>query len=99
MKKINFSTSACRFCRFYEPEGRRGGSCQMLGVPVESSWKACNFASPPFETTLEKLENILQLETSIALDSPERVIPQKVDAKIDAKVEGNHPKMAAPKQE
>lgn len=95
MKKINFSTSACRYCRFYEPEGRRGGSCQLLGVPVDSSWEACNFASPPFETTLEKLENILQLETSIALGSPKRVIPQKIDAKID----GNHPKMAAPKKE
>jgi hypothetical protein len=95
MKKINSSTSACRFCRFYEPEGRRGGSCQMLGVPVESSWEACNFASPPFETALEKLENILQLETSIALDSSERVIPQKIDAKI----EGDYSKMAAPKKE
>lgn len=95
MKKIDFSTSACRYCRFYEPEGRRGGSCQLLGVPVDSSWKACNFASPPFETTLEKLENILQLETSIALDSPKRVISQKVDAKI----EGHHPKMAAPQKE
>lgn len=95
MKKINFSTSACRYCRFYEPEGRRGGSCQLLGVPVDSSWEACNFASPPFETTLEKLENMLQLETSIALDSPERVIPHK----IDLNVEGNHPKMAAPQKE
>jgi hypothetical protein len=95
MKKIDFSTSACRYCRFYEPEGRRGGLCQLLGVLVDSSWKACNFASPPFETTLEKLENILQLETSIALDAIERVISQKVDAKID----DTHPKMAAPKKE
>jgi hypothetical protein len=95
MKKINFSTSACRYCRFYEPEGRRGGSCQLLGVSVDSSWKACNFATSPFETTLEKLENILQLETSIALDSLERALPQEIDATI----KGKHPKMAAPKKE
>lgn len=68
MNEMNFSTSACRYCRFYEHQGRRGGSCQMLGVPVQSSWKACAFASPPFDTTLKKLEDIFQLETSIPLD-------------------------------
>lgn len=72
MKEINFSTSACRHCRFYEPEGRRGGSCQMLGVPVQSSWKACSFASPPFDTTLKKLEDIIHLETSIKLESKQK---------------------------
>lgn len=69
MKEINFSTSACRYCRFYKPEGRRGGSCNMLGVPVQSNWEACAFASPPFETTLKKLEDIFQLETPIKRES------------------------------
>lgn len=82
MKKINFSTSACRYCRFYEPEGRRGGSCQMLGVPVKSSWKACLFAAPPFENTLEKLENIFQLATPVSLDSPARSTPKISKEKI-----------------
>jgi len=77
MKEIDFSTSACRHCRFYSPEGRRGGSCEMLGVPVQGSWKACAFASSPFETTLTKLEHIFHLNTSdkVKLD---RVIPFKV---------------------
>ena len=65
MEETNFSTSACRFCRFYNPEGRRGGSCQRLGVPVQGSWKACTLASHPFETTLKKLEDIFQYSTSI----------------------------------
>ncbi len=65
MEEINFSTSACRFCRSYKPEGRRGGSCQRLGVPVQGSWKACTLASHPFETTLKKLEDIFQYSTSI----------------------------------
>ena len=69
MKEINFSTSACRYCGFYQPEGRRGGSCQRLGVPVEGSWKACVFASHPFETTLKKLEDIFQLPTAVELCS------------------------------
>ena len=69
MKEMNCATSACRYCRFYNPEGRRGGSCQMLGVPVQSNWKACSLASPPFETTLKKLEDIFQLETPIEMAS------------------------------
>jgi len=95
MKKMNLSTSVCRYCRFYEPEGRRGGSCQLLGVPVESSWKACSFASPPFETTLKKLENIFQLETSISLESTERAI----DPLLNINNEGSSPQMATPKAE
>lgn len=41
----------------------------MLAVPVESSWKACTFASPPFDTTLKKLEDIFCLETAMPLES------------------------------
>ncbi|WP_036480562.1 hypothetical protein [Myxosarcina sp. GI1] len=59
------TTSACRFCRYYKPVGRRGGSCQMLGVPVQSSWKACALATPPFETDFLQLEELLDLETSL----------------------------------
>ncbi|MCC0176298.1 hypothetical protein I4641_04820 [Waterburya agarophytonicola K14] len=86
---MNFATSACRYCRFYKPEGRRGGSCQMLGVPVESSWKACTFASPPFDTTLKKLEEIFHLETSINRES-DRQISSKISPKIsEIKIENN----------
>ena len=83
MKEINFSTSACRHCRFYEPEGRRGGSCQMLGVPVQSSWKACAFASPPFETTLKKLEDIFQLDTPVNRESKRNASPQVSKIHVD----------------
>ncbi|MGL6344601.1 MAG: hypothetical protein ACRC80_36310 [Waterburya sp.] len=83
MKEINFSTSACRYCRFYKPEGRRGGSCQQLGVPVQSSWKACAFASHPFETTFKKLEDILHLESSIALKSPTKLTPKTSKVNIE----------------
>ena len=74
MKKNNFSTSACRYCGFYQPEGRRGGSCQRLGVPVQGSWKACTFASHPFETTLKKLEDIFQLPNAVELCSDDRLV-------------------------
>lgn len=96
MKKINFATtSACRYCSSYEPEGRRGGLCKLLGVSVEGSWKACAFASSPFENTLEKLETIFQLETSISLESTERAI----DPLLNIGTESHPSQMAAPKKE
>lgn len=81
MKETNFLDLNCRHCRFYQPEGRRGGSCLKLGVSVLSSWKACFLACSPFksplknlnttfvslEKTLINLEEIVHLETSLSL--------------------------------
>lgn len=61
MKPIKFLTSACRYCRHYKPEGRRGGLCQQLGAPVLGSWKACSFALPPFAPSWESLEDVWSL--------------------------------------
>ncbi len=44
MNSSNGSTFACRFCQHYELEGRRGGTCQIMNVPVQGNWKACSFA-------------------------------------------------------
>ncbi|QLE58313.1 hypothetical protein [Nostoc sp. TCL26-01] len=57
MKPINSLTSACRYCRHYKPEGRRGGMCQQLGAPVQAAWKACSLALPPFAPSWETLED------------------------------------------
>lgn len=83
MNELNPSTSSCRYCRFYNPEGRRGGSCQRLGVPVEGSWKACTFASHPFETTLKKLEDIFQLPTTIEMSSDSQISSNIAKIKIE----------------
>lgn len=40
--------SSCRHCLFFEGQGRRGGQCRQLGVPVRGSWKTCSLAAPPF---------------------------------------------------
>lgn len=77
MKDIGFSISACRYCRFYQPEGRRGGHCQKLGVAVESSWKACALASSPFKSTVKKLEDIFYLDTPVQMESS-RTIYSKI---------------------
>ncbi|MEH2096012.1 hypothetical protein, partial [Nostoc sp.] len=57
MKPIKFLASACRYCRHYQPEGRRGGVCQQLGAPVQATWKACSLALPPFAPSWETLED------------------------------------------
>lgn len=51
-------TVVCRNCRYYLPEGRRGGVCQKLTTPVESHWKACSLASSPFNKSWENIESI-----------------------------------------
>jgi hypothetical protein len=61
MKSIKSFTSACRYCRHYQPEGRRGGICGQLGAPVQGSWKACSFALPPFAPSWESLEDVWSL--------------------------------------
>lgn len=53
MKSNDAFTSNCRHCRFYSPEGRRGGHCSQLNVSVQSTWKACSLSSPIFEPEWE----------------------------------------------
>ena len=42
--------SRCGLCRFYVHEGRRGGVCSQLNVPVSSQWKSCRLAVSPFQS-------------------------------------------------
>ena len=48
MKNQNLVPSTCQNCRYYKPQGRRGGLCQMMQVPVQSQWESCCFAAKPF---------------------------------------------------
>ncbi len=67
------TTSACRYCRFYTPEGRRGGICEQLGVSVRGCWNACALALPPFAPSWESKETILEWKTSDTLSVDESV--------------------------
>jgi hypothetical protein len=58
MASQNCLTSACRYCRFYRPEGLHGGACQQLGVSVRSEWKACQLGLPAFSNTWENVEQL-----------------------------------------
>ncbi|MGB3420933.1 hypothetical protein [Dolichospermum sp. FACHB-1091] len=50
-------TSTCRYCRYYQPQGRRGGMCEKLTAPVQGVWKACPLALPAFSPSWENLED------------------------------------------
>jgi hypothetical protein len=71
MKPLNCLTSACRYCQYYQPEGRRGGVCRQLGVPVEGRWKACTLAIPAFAPSWEGLEEMIIVpnETPVRSDT------------------------------
>lgn len=58
MKPVNEAISSCRHCQFYRSEGRRGGHCHQLGVPVQGTWKSCSLAMSPFAAGWEKLAGI-----------------------------------------
>ena len=83
MKSIQIFTSACRNCRHFSPEGRRGGVCQKLGAPVRGSWKACSLAAPPFAPSWESLEDALSLPSA----TPVLANSDKFAVKIDRHVE------------
>ncbi len=92
MKSTQNFTSACRNCRHFSPEGRRGGVCQKLGAPVRGSWKACSLAVSPFAPSWESLEDALSLpyatpvlansdNFAVKVDRVERIsTPVKVEA-------------------
>lgn len=67
MRANNYSTSACRYCRFYNPEGRRGGMCSQLNVSVKSHWKSCQFACPVFNRDWQTMPEVAMLEKSFTL--------------------------------
>ncbi|MBE9039281.1 hypothetical protein IQ235_00530 [Oscillatoriales cyanobacterium LEGE 11467] len=66
MKTSNCLISACRSCRYYKPEGRRGGQCQLLGAPVRGGWKACCHAFPPFTPSWEHFEELMTIDSEEA---------------------------------
>ena len=78
----NCLTSACRYCRFYKSQGRRGGTCEQLNVPVEANWKSCSLALPPFISAWESLDEIMLLENSFNIDSDKASKNSKVEAKV-----------------
>jgi ubiquinone biosynthesis protein Coq4 len=79
----NCLTSACRYCRFYQPEGLHRGTCQQLNVSVHNNWKACQLALPAFANTWENAEELTvahwQEELPTVIYSSEELSPVSLE--------------------
>lgn len=67
MSAADHEISSCRHCFFYKSEGRRGGHCHQLGVPVQGQWKVCSLAASPFSTSWRALETLMRLPEDISV--------------------------------
>jgi hypothetical protein len=67
MNQLPLLTSACRSCHHFAPEGRRGGICQKLNVPVQGSWKSCSLAVSAFSSSWDNVKKLDIWETATAL--------------------------------
>ncbi len=61
METPQILTSCCRCCQHYTPEGRRGGHCAQLHVPVKGGWTACSLAIPAFSMSWEEAHEMITL--------------------------------------
>ena len=86
MKTANFITSSCRYCRYYKSEGRRGGTCHQLSVPVQAEWSACALAASPFNTPWDSLEKVMRLESTLA---------HSESSEVGESATGSHPNQIA----
>ena len=71
MSHQNCLTSACRYCRFYRPEGVHGGACQQLGVSVHSDWKACQLGLPAFANSWENAQELATTSRQVEVIQPQ----------------------------
>jgi hypothetical protein len=87
MNNQNCITSACRYCRFYRPEGLHGGACQQLGVSVRSEWKACQLGLPAFANNWENAEELATANRQVEL--PQVLHRQELTTAVDLELSGN----------
>lgn len=84
MKSAQCRVSSCSRCRFYAPEGRRGGQCSQLGVPVESRWKPCPLAVPVFTPPLVPMKSLDRLPQPLELGFPISREAARLEAALEA---------------
>jgi len=53
--------SSCKHCKYYNYEGRRGGQCRLLNVPVRANWSAC----PLGVLIADRCEDALPVKSSL----------------------------------
>ncbi len=66
--------AACRFCKHYSPEGRRGGECQKLGALVKGDWKPCRLAIPAFSPSWDELQQVVTAQQTVHLEAADEAL-------------------------
>lgn len=98
MNSAQCQVSSCSRCRFYDPEGRRGGQCSQLGVPVESRWTPCSLAMPVFEASLVEMQPLDFLTQPMELNFSEVLLETAMlEAALDAPAVPGREDNVAPK--
>ena len=70
MNSQNCSISTCKNCRFFQTEGRRGGTCEQFGTFTDPAWNACPLAVAAFDAVAEDIDPLAALEHSFTLKLP-----------------------------
>lgn len=69
MNPQSCSISACKHCRCFRSEGRRGGVCGRFETFAAGDWASCPFALPIFdEGNWETATDLIHLEKSFSLE-------------------------------
>ncbi|MGB3788196.1 MAG: hypothetical protein WA949_09305 [Phormidesmis sp.] len=81
MATSNCEITRCGLCRFYNHEGRRGGHCSQLSVPVSASWTACCLSDTPFPAKPQPASGIAKWDAM-----PKRIAPRMMPVNSSQKV-------------
>jgi hypothetical protein len=76
------SKAVCRNCRFYQPNGHRGGICEQFNVPVSGVWSTCQLALPAFIPSWKTLEDLPAENVLISAVTEEQTLPVGRSASI-----------------
>ncbi|MGF1521095.1 MAG: hypothetical protein ACFBSF_02075 [Leptolyngbyaceae cyanobacterium] len=76
MNSNQFGISCCQRCRFYTLEGRRGGHCSQLDVPVQGKWSACSLAAPVFMESLNTVTHLPVWSESLSVTHCDAMIQE-----------------------
>ncbi|MBE9061768.1 hypothetical protein [cf. Phormidesmis sp. LEGE 11477] len=86
MAASNCEISRCGLCRFYAHEGRRGGHCSQLSVPVNARWTACCFSDAPFTDSSQSSSGIAKWIATTKRMSQDQVSPVVIPTNDSEKI-------------
>jgi hypothetical protein len=76
------SNAVCRNCRFYQPNGHRGGICEQFNVPVSGAWSTCQLALPAFVPSWKTLEDLPAEKALLPVVAEEKSLPIRRSAPV-----------------